>query len=143
MDGIAEAKRLLNYYIRKAWEAGGLHWDSDNEAEVEGIVDDLVTGIKKEILSEIINVKEKPILSSVKNGQYTDILVKYKNDNSLYEYRTNLLDLHVIDTNVDYIKLKETDEIIYTQDKEILRDINNDALKTVGGTNMTVFNDKV
>lgn len=107
---------------------------------MEGIVDDLVAGIKKEILSEITNVKEKPILSSVENGQYTDILVKYKDNNSLYKYRTNSLDLQAIDTSVDYIKLKKTGEIIYTHDKGILRDINKTALKTVGGTNMIVFN---
>lgn len=49
MGNIAEAKRVLNHYIRKAWEASGLRWDSDNEAEVDGIVDDLVRGIKAEI----------------------------------------------------------------------------------------------
>jgi len=52
MNNISDAKRLLNYYIRRAWEAGGLRWDSDNEAEVNAIVDEIVSGIKKEILKE-------------------------------------------------------------------------------------------
>ncbi|MCM1287948.1 MAG: hypothetical protein NC240_06515 [Clostridium sp.] len=52
MGNISDAKRILNHYFRKAWEAGGLYWDSDNEAEVNAIVDEMVTGIKKELHME-------------------------------------------------------------------------------------------
>ncbi len=53
MKNILNAKRALNYYMRKAWEAGGLSWDRDNEVEVNAIVDDIVAGIKKEIKEEL------------------------------------------------------------------------------------------
>ncbi len=52
MSNISNAKRVLNYYMRKAWEAGGLRWDSDNEVEVNAIVQDIVDGIKEELLKE-------------------------------------------------------------------------------------------
>lgn len=52
MNNISDAKRILNYYIRKAWEAAGLRWDSDNEAEINAIVDEIVVGIKQEMSKE-------------------------------------------------------------------------------------------
>jgi hypothetical protein len=30
---------LLAFYMRRAWEAGGLGWDSDNEAEMAGLAE--------------------------------------------------------------------------------------------------------
>lgn len=36
-----DAKQSLRYYLRKAWEAAGLEWGSDNDAEVDNIVDDI------------------------------------------------------------------------------------------------------
>jgi hypothetical protein len=36
------AKRLLRHYIRMVWQAAGLVWDSDNDAEVDDIVDCLI-----------------------------------------------------------------------------------------------------
>ena len=38
----ANAERVLIYYIRTVWERSGLKWDSDNEAEVRGIVEDIL-----------------------------------------------------------------------------------------------------
>lgn len=36
------ASKVLVYYIRKLWEKAGLRWDADNEAEVRGIVNDII-----------------------------------------------------------------------------------------------------
>jgi hypothetical protein len=36
------ARRVLTHYLRTAFEAAGLEWDSDNTAEVHAIVDSLV-----------------------------------------------------------------------------------------------------
>ncbi len=58
VSNISNAKRALNYYMRKAWEAGGLSWDSDNEAEVNAIVENIVDGIKEEMKGES-NVHKK------------------------------------------------------------------------------------
>lgn len=43
------AKRLLVYYMQQAWEAAGLRWDSDNTAEVESIIDEIISAIKNEL----------------------------------------------------------------------------------------------
>lgn len=42
MDARARAAHLLNFYLRQVYEAAGLRWTTDNEAEVMGIVDDLI-----------------------------------------------------------------------------------------------------
>lgn len=36
------ARRMLKYYLSTAFEAGGLKWDSDHDAEVDALVDDLL-----------------------------------------------------------------------------------------------------
>ena len=38
----------LIWYIEHAWEAAGLHWDSDNDAEVADIVDAILDAVKEE-----------------------------------------------------------------------------------------------
>lgn len=43
------AETLLIHYIRLAWEAAGLHWDSDNEAEVGAIIDCIKEEVKREL----------------------------------------------------------------------------------------------
>ena len=53
MDSIANAKILLNYYMRKSWEASGLLWDSDNESDIDSMVDAIVEGVKQEILTSV------------------------------------------------------------------------------------------
>ena len=35
------AKRLLVNYFRAVWSATGVKWDGDNQAEVEGIIDEI------------------------------------------------------------------------------------------------------
>ena len=53
MDSIANAKILLNYYMRKSWEASGLLWDSYNESDIDSMVDAIVEGVKQEILTSV------------------------------------------------------------------------------------------
>lgn len=42
------AQQTLTHYLRTAFEAAGLRWDSDNQAEVEGIVDSIIEAAKEE-----------------------------------------------------------------------------------------------
>lgn len=42
------AVSTLSHYLRTAFEAAGLRWDSDNQAEVEGIVDSIIDAAKEE-----------------------------------------------------------------------------------------------
>ena len=46
---IEKAKSTLVHYFRTVWTEAGLRWDSDNVTEVEGIVDDIAAGVRKEI----------------------------------------------------------------------------------------------
>ena len=50
---MSEAARLLKHYLRTAWRAAGLKWDSDNDAEVDGLVDDLKGEIKADVMQSI------------------------------------------------------------------------------------------
>lgn len=38
----SDAKHVLVHYFRLCMEAGGLRWDSDNQAEIEGVIDNIV-----------------------------------------------------------------------------------------------------
>jgi len=49
MDKREEAKRLLNSYLEMLAKGQGLHWDSDNRAEVGEIVDLIVDATRQEI----------------------------------------------------------------------------------------------
>jgi hypothetical protein len=64
------AKRLLKNYLRYGVKASGLKWDSDNDAEVEDIVDCLIDAVKDELAAEmsdsgeqflIIHLEEEPL----------------------------------------------------------------------------------
>jgi hypothetical protein len=44
--GIGTATHLLIHYMRTAWEAAGLNWDSDNDSEVEQLVEAIVNASK-------------------------------------------------------------------------------------------------
>lgn len=46
------AKEILVHYFETVWRQAGLNWTSDNQAEIEGAVDDLVRGIKAETVRE-------------------------------------------------------------------------------------------
>lgn len=48
---------------------------------------------------------------------YEEILVKFKDKKDLVEYTTNILNLLVTDSMVDYICLKETGEVIWSCDE--------------------------
>ena len=41
-----QAADMLVWYLRKLWERSGLKWDSDNDAEVRGIVEDIVLSVE-------------------------------------------------------------------------------------------------
>lgn len=49
MSKLEKAKSTLVHYIRTAFVAADLKWDNDNTAEVEGIVDDIADGIRRQI----------------------------------------------------------------------------------------------
>ncbi|MCM1171303.1 MAG: hypothetical protein NC393_04160 [Clostridium sp.] len=68
---ISDAKKILNYYFCKAWKAGGLSWDSDNEAEINAAVDEMVTGIKAEMRSDQIESTKEEFVSAGSNKIYT------------------------------------------------------------------------
>jgi hypothetical protein len=42
-EGVIEAKALLVHYFKRAFQGGGLHWNSDNQAEVEQAVDLIIS----------------------------------------------------------------------------------------------------
>lgn len=48
MGKLEKAKDTLVHYFRTVFEEAGLKWDSDNVAEVEGIVDDIASGLEAE-----------------------------------------------------------------------------------------------
>lgn len=41
-DRKEQAAHTLIWYFKKVFEKAGLQWDSDNDAEMRGIVDDIV-----------------------------------------------------------------------------------------------------
>ena len=45
--GRTDAKRTLVHYFRVVFDAAGLQWTSDNEGEVEGIIDDVLDASKE------------------------------------------------------------------------------------------------
>lgn len=49
MDKREEAKRLLNSYLEMLAKGQGLHWDSDNRAEVGEIVDLIINATLDEL----------------------------------------------------------------------------------------------
>ena len=48
-----DAKRLLTHYLRLVMEAAGERYDSDNEAEIESIVDCMIDAAKEELREEM------------------------------------------------------------------------------------------
>lgn len=46
------AKRTLKFYFKTLYEANGLKWTSDNDAEIEGIIEDIAANIKQTTLEE-------------------------------------------------------------------------------------------
>lgn len=39
MSSLVQATEILQYYFEKAWEANGLQWGPDNNAEIEKAVE--------------------------------------------------------------------------------------------------------
>ena len=42
---LIRAKRLMKFYFRTAFERAGARWDSDNDFEVDDIVDELISAL--------------------------------------------------------------------------------------------------
>lgn len=40
-----QAASTLTWYFKKVFEKAGLKWDSDNDAEMRGIVDDIIEAV--------------------------------------------------------------------------------------------------
>jgi len=59
MDKREEAKRLLNSYLEMLAKGQGLHWDSDNRAEVGEIVDLIVDAACQEVSQTLLGEMEK------------------------------------------------------------------------------------
>ena len=36
------AKKILKYYLKMVWEKSGLKWDSDNDAEIDNMVENII-----------------------------------------------------------------------------------------------------
>ncbi len=46
---LSNAKSSLVFYIERLWEAAGMEPVPDMRRDIEGIVDDIVSGVKEEI----------------------------------------------------------------------------------------------
>jgi hypothetical protein len=44
--GIGTATSLLTHYMKTAWEAAGLTWDSDNDSEIQELIEAIVNASK-------------------------------------------------------------------------------------------------
>jgi hypothetical protein len=53
------AEDLLVWYVRKAWEAAGLKWDSDNDSEVRVIVDSVLDAALLDAKAEVEALRSK------------------------------------------------------------------------------------
>ena len=49
MKDLGAAKRVLNHYLRMAVTASGNKWDTDNDAEVSFIIDEIEEYVKQAI----------------------------------------------------------------------------------------------
>lgn len=52
-----QAAHTLKYYFRELWEQAGLKFSGDNEAEIEGIIEDIKQGIVFEVKAEMLKEK--------------------------------------------------------------------------------------
>ncbi len=48
-NGIGRATHLLQFYMQQAYEAAGLQWGSDNDAEIEDLVECIVNAAQERI----------------------------------------------------------------------------------------------
>lgn len=53
MDHKHEAVKLATYYFRLIAREAGINWDSDNNAEIEALVDFIIDAAVKETLKSI------------------------------------------------------------------------------------------
>lgn len=48
-----KAELALQYYFQRVWRAAGLLYDSDNDAEIGRIIEDIRTGVEHDILAKL------------------------------------------------------------------------------------------
>ena len=64
--GIGQAVHLMQFYMQQVYEAAGLRWDSDNDAEVQSMVECIVNAAKIAALeAQIIAVPVEAITAIV------------------------------------------------------------------------------
>ena len=51
------AREYLTYYMQRAWQAAGIGWDGDNEAEVATIIDCIEAEIDRKIKAAVLTLK--------------------------------------------------------------------------------------
>lgn len=59
MSARDQAKKSLVFYFRTLYQKCGINWDSDNVAEIEDIVDDIIAATVEETLNEIEEKKQR------------------------------------------------------------------------------------
>lgn len=64
---LEKAKSTLVHYFRTVWQEAGLKWDSDNVTEIEGIVEDIAAGVRREIEEQEEDAEE--IRSRIRNAR--------------------------------------------------------------------------
>lgn len=47
------AFRLLRHYFASLWAQAGVQWSSDNDAEIQDLIQSLVNAAKEELLKEL------------------------------------------------------------------------------------------
>lgn len=53
------AKDLLNHYMKLVWESSGLRWVSDNQAELDDLIDTIVKASREDSRQEIADLKTR------------------------------------------------------------------------------------
>ena len=66
MNCIREAQKSLVYYFKRVWEEAGLRWDSDNQGEIEALVEDIISATLKEAEPLIDQKIEQAIKEAVR-----------------------------------------------------------------------------
>ena len=58
MKNLSYAKRVLTHYMKLVMFSSGRFWDEDNEAEINGIVEDIEDYINERIAEAVKEIKE-------------------------------------------------------------------------------------
>ena len=72
----AAAARLLKSYLKAAFQAAGLKWDSDNDAEIEALVECLIDASTKSALDCVYTEVLDEEISRSNRAYYKSIVEK-------------------------------------------------------------------